>query len=181
MLKSASMIPGRLYSRKHNVASTIEWNKSFKNKTDNEEEQLELDLEDDQYVDTTSLTSILGPSTISISNLSSQTYTVGTGGGWTTPSYTYNTGTISTSPYSNAWSLSTTLNVEGDAEIKGELTVQGVNLASRLDEIEKRLAILRPNNDLENKWQELQELGEKYRELEKEILEKEQIWDTLKK
>lgn len=175
------MIPGRLYSRKHNVASTINWNKLFKDESD-EAEQLELDLGDDTDVDTTSLTSILGPSTVSISNLSSQTYTVGSSGSWTTPSYTYNSGTITaTTPYSNSWNITNTLNVTGDAEITGELTVQGVKLSTRLDEIEQRLAILRPNNDLENKWQELKELGEKYRELEKEILEKEQIWDTLKK
>ena len=37
------------------------------------------------------------------------------------------------------------------------------------------------NEKLEEKWEELKALGDKYRELEKDILEKEQIWNTLKK
>ena len=102
---------------------------------------------------------------------------------------TISTGTLSTSLTSPVWTgtpytINTspkTFRVEYDTIIDGDLILQGVNLNDRLTEIEKRLAILRPNNDLENRWQELKELGEKYRELEKDILEKEQIWETLKK
>jgi hypothetical protein len=46
---------------------------------------------------------------------------------------------------------------------------------------EKRLAILHPNEKLEEKWEELKALGERYRELEKDILEKEKIWEIIKK
>ncbi len=46
---------------------------------------------------------------------------------------------------------------------------------------EARLAILHPNEKLEEKWEELKKLGDAYRALEKDILEKEQIWNTLKK
>lgn len=118
-----------------------------------------------------------------------------TGGGGTT--WTNQTVTATASPttvytindssntwgYANAWGINTskTLKVDGDAEFEGDITIKGVKLTERLDEIEKRLAILRPNNDLEGKWDELKELGERYRQLEQEILEKEKVWEILKK
>jgi hypothetical protein len=73
------------------------------------------------------------------------------------------------------------LHVKGDAEIEGDLKVKGKSLADAIDNIEKRLAILHPNKDLEERWEQLKALGEQYRELEKDILEKEKIWETLKK
>ena len=74
-----------------------------------------------------------------------------------------------------------TLQVNGDADITGELTVQGVKLSDRLDKIDERLAILHPNEKLEKKWDELKELGRRYRELEAEIIEKERVWAILNK
>ena len=74
-----------------------------------------------------------------------------------------------------------TLKVNGDADITGELTVQGVKLSDRLDKIDERLAILHPNPELEDKWDELKELGKRYKELEQELLEKEKVWTILKK
>jgi hypothetical protein len=90
--------------------------------------------------------------------------TINTGGNWTT--------------YTNQPSI---MRVEGDAEFKGEVTIRGVKLDDRLTAIEERLGILRPNNDLEGKWEKLKALGEEYRKLEQEILEGEKIWATLKK
>ena len=90
--------------------------------------------------------------------------TISTGGNWTT--------------YNNQPSI---MRVEGDAEFKGEVTIRGVRLDERLTAIEERLGILRPNNDLEGKWEKLKALGEEYRKLEQEILEGENIWDILKK
>lgn len=43
------------------------------------------------------------------------------------------------------------------------------------------MAILHPNEKLEEKWEELKKLGDMYRALEKDIIEKEKIWETLKK
>ena len=48
-----------------------------------------------------------------------------------------------------------------------------------MDKIEERLAILNPNPKLEKDWTELKELGDKYRQLEKEITEKMKTWDIL--
>jgi hypothetical protein len=96
-------------------------------------------------------------------------YTITSGGGNLTGNWT----TYNNQP--------TILKVEGDAEFKGEVTIRGVKLDERLTAIEERLGILRPNNDLEGKWEKLKALGEEYRKLEQEILEGENIWDILKK
>jgi hypothetical protein len=70
--------------------------------------------------------------------------------------------------------------VHGDADFKGDITIKGVSLSDRLDKIEERLGILRPNEALEEKWEKLKELGRMYRELEAEIKDKEALWESLK-
>ena len=74
-----------------------------------------------------------------------------------------------------------TLSVKGNADISGELTIQGVKLSERLDKIGERLAILHPNSELEEKWDNLRALRNAYMELEAEIKEKESMWAILKK
>ena len=81
----------------------------------------------------------------------------------------------------NSTTLNTPLKVYGDAEIDGDIKIKGKSLSEAIENIEKRLAILHPNEKLEEKWEELKALGERYRELEKDILEKEEIWKILKK
>lgn len=71
--------------------------------------------------------------------------------------------------------------IHGDCDVHGDLTIDGKSLKDTLDNIESRLAILHPNKKLEEKWERLKALGDMYRELEREIIEKEQIWSTLKK
>ena len=75
----------------------------------------------------------------------------------------------------------TTLKVNGNAEFAGEVTIKGKNLTDSLDRIEERLAILRPNEELEAKWENLRGLRKAYMELEAEIIEKEKIWGILKR
>ena len=70
--------------------------------------------------------------------------------------------------------------VQGDAEITGDLMIKGKNISDSLERIEEKLAILHPNHELEEKWENLRDLRKQYIELEKEILEKEQIWKILK-
>ena len=74
-----------------------------------------------------------------------------------------------------------TLKVNGNADFDGEVTIKGKNLTDMLEKIEERLAILHPNPKLEDKWDELKELGKRYKELEAEIIEKEKIWSILKR
>lgn len=105
----------------------------------------------------------------------------------TSPGTIYNThpGQTLTWPGTNTvWNnttLDTPLKVNGDAEIDGDIKIKGKSLSEAIENIEKRLAILHPNEKLEEKWEELKALGERYRELEKDILEKEEIWKILKK
>lgn len=94
---------------------------------------------------------------------------------WNNPTYT-----TTTTPYTIN-SVPSIMKVECDAEFHGDVKIKGVKLDERLNAIEERLGILRPNNDLEGRWEKLKALGEEYRRLEKEILEGEAIWDTLKK
>ena len=74
-----------------------------------------------------------------------------------------------------------TLQVKGDAEFEGDVKINGKSIADTLEKLEERLAILKPNPELEEKWDELRELSKRYKELEKEIIEKEKMWDILKK
>ena len=74
-----------------------------------------------------------------------------------------------------------TLKVNGDADFDGEVTIKGKNIADMFSKIEERLAILHPNPELEDRWDELKELSKRYKELEAEIIEKEKVWAILKK
>jgi hypothetical protein len=137
---------------------------------------------------TASLPTTMSTTNITYGGTTSATVSItgagGGGGGWITSSNLSPTYTISagdTYAYANAWGVNKTLKVYGDAEFNGDLKVGGVSLTERLDQIEQRLGILRPNNDLEGKWEKLKKLGEEYRAMEKEILEQEKIWDILKK
>lgn len=111
------------------------------------------------------------------------------------PNWTNNTITATASPYTIAagtginstgnWTSYNNqpqvLKVAGNAEFDGDIKIKGVDLADRLDAIEERLAILRPNHDLEGKWEKLKALGDEYRKLEQEILKGENMWDILKR
>ena len=68
-----------------------------------------------------------------------------------------------------------------DVDIDGDLKIQGKSIKESLDAIEKRLAILHPNEELEEKWDNLRGLRQAYMELEAEIIEKEKMWSILKK
>jgi len=111
---------------------------------------------------------------------SATTYTLASGAtsstAWATAS---TTGSVDLKPH--------TIHVQGDAlfdkdaEFLGDLTIQGKSLKDSLDRIEERLAILRPNEELEEKWDNLRGLRKMYMELEAEIIEKEKMWSILKK
>lgn len=82
---------------------------------------------------------------------------------------------VSASPVHN------TLEVKGDANFEGDVTIKGKSIADSLGRIEERLAILRPNEELESKWENLRGLRKAYMDLEAEIKEKEEVWSILKK
>ena len=69
------------------------------------------------------------------------------------------------------------LYLEGDdADIK----INGESLMKTLQGLEQRLNILRPNPELEAEWDQLRELGDRYRQLETELMEKQKMWNKLK-
>ena len=69
---------------------------------------------------------------------------------------------------------------DGNVEIKGKLEIGGVDIGDSLSRIEQRLAILRPNPRLEAEWKELKDLGERYRQLEAELLSGEELLRILR-
>jgi len=113
----------------------------------------------------------------------SETYTIDNTMSQTWPSTVYATNTISGSGlYSSEFSNSTiTINTNGIEMQPGtDIVIGGQSLTKTLDVINERLAILQPNTRLESEWAELKELGERYRAMEQDLLEKARVWDILK-
>lgn len=61
-----------------------------------------------------------------------------------------------------------------------DIKIGDLKLSEVLTRLEERMNILHYNQELEGKWEELRTLGTQYRELEKELLEKEKMWKILK-
>jgi len=61
-----------------------------------------------------------------------------------------------------------------------DIKIGDSSLSEVLAKLEERLNILHHNHELEDKWDELRTLGNQYRELEKELIEKEKMWKILK-
>ena len=72
------------------------------------------------------------------------------------------------------------LQVTGDAEFRGNITIQGRNLSDWLATVDSRLGTLQINPQLEREFQELRALGDAYREAERRFLEQQRIYDILK-
>lgn len=62
-----------------------------------------------------------------------------------------------------------------------DLKIGDFSVKDSLERIEKQLGILKVNPELEEDWEELKDLGERYRELEKNIKDKLNVWTILKK
>lgn len=93
---------------------------------------------------------------------------------WTTTSGTSNTFTFDPNWSNQASSKIKLDGPDADIELNGE------SLVDMLRNIEQRLNILKPNESLEQEWEELRALGEQYRALEQHILAKQATWDKLK-
>lgn len=127
----------------------------------------------DFFYDDDLLTTTASASTISTVTANTWPYTTG--------SYNLNMDSSSLNWQGNWQYGEPKLKVQGDAEFDGDVKIKGKSITEMFAKIEERLAILHPNEKLEEKWEELKKLGDAYRTLEKDILEKEKIWDTLKK
>jgi hypothetical protein len=118
----------------------------------------------------------------------SDSYTIDNNMTQTWPSMVYTSDTIMSSGISgsmlqsNEFTNSTiTINTNGIEMQPGtDIVIGGQSLMKTLDVINERLAILQPNTQLESEWEELKELGERYREMEQDLLEKARVWGILK-
>jgi hypothetical protein len=99
----------------------------------------------------------------------------GGGGGGGTYGPIYNTNATTTAASSGR------IHVQGDAVFEGKITWQGRDMREWFESVESRLAILQPNPELEKNWDELAQLRQQYVELERELLEKQRVFDILKK
>jgi len=84
---------------------------------------------------------------------------------------------------SSDWSIGSSISQSATIDLKGDnadIRVNGRSLMDAIDALEQRLNILVPNPELEAEWDELRELGERYRELEKKCREKGDMWNKLK-
>lgn len=92
--------------------------------------------------------------------------------------------TYSGSTYSiNSGITSPVVNIDsnGISLDKGtDITIGDLKLSEVLTRLEERMNILHYNPELEGRWEELRTLGTQYRELEKDLLEKEKMWKILK-
>ena len=151
-------------------------------------EQLEIDLGDAATVSPVSTTSnysgyglsasTLGSITsIDISNMATSTISLPSSS-WTTGS---NLGTYTISSGGYGYSPTVNIDTDGIDVKKGDIKVNGKSLTAAIEKIEERLAILHPNSELEDKWEQLRDLRRQYEELEKDLLEKEKMWKILNK
>ena len=74
--------------------------------------------------------------------------------------------------------------IDGKMRITGDeadIEINGISLKQTLEDIQQRMAILQPNPELEKEFKELREIRQKYIQLERNLLEKKEMWDTLNK
>jgi hypothetical protein len=62
-----------------------------------------------------------------------------------------------------------------------DIKINGQSLSTWMKTVDQRLAILRPDPELEAEWEELKQLSNRYRELEQEITEKMKTWEIISK
>ena len=125
-----------------------------------------------------SIFTITGLSNIGSGASGSGVYSIGTNGstGWSTlNAYTNPTVTLNDSLQVKDKGL---LEIRGD---NADIVINGVSLNETLANINARLGMMRPNPKIEAEWDELRELGDRYRALEADIKDKMQMWELLKK
>lgn len=140
----------------------------------------------DDYITLTSDDDVVY-SNINLTNTTADTYTIGSGIGGP---YTISSGAIgsgytwTTGSNGIDWSIGSNIQPNsGKVSIIGpnaDIEVNGRSLMGAIDALEQRLNILVPNPELEKEWDELKELGDRYRELEKQCKEKGSMWAKLK-
>lgn len=126
---------------------------------------------------------------ITIDGSSIPSYTVSASSPWITSGNGVGTSSITWAP--NTWTTSDTFTIAsphtkvsqgGKIQLQGDdadIEINGESLVAMLKRIEERINILSVNHDLEAEWEELRELGNRYRELEQHIKDKMKTWKKL--
>lgn len=94
---------------------------------------------------------------------------IGSGGTYLGSNGTYSTATIAP--------LSGKIDLQGES---ADITINGTSLKATLAALQERLNWMQPNTELEAEWDQLRELGDRYRELEQQCREKSQVWTKLR-
>ena len=99
-------------------------------------------------------------------------------GSYTVTTPTISNGTITTgTTFTDNWTAGITL---GGTTLTEEKVKVLDDIKEWMNEVDAKLAILKPNEELEEQWDELKELRNRYVELEAELTEKAKMWELLK-
>jgi hypothetical protein len=90
--------------------------------------------------------------------------------------FTFSAGT-NTAPWFTQSPTSAKIKLDGE---DADIVINGSSLVDAINSIRDRLNCLQINPELETEWEELRALGDQYRKLEKQIIEKQATWDRLK-
>ena len=124
----------------------------------------------------------LNPTVLSPSNNHNMAASVlGTGFSFTSTHIPYTIGTTNSSVWPQTTSI---VHPNGTVELKGDnadLIVNGKSILETISNLEQRLGWLVCNPTIEKDWNELKQLGDKYRQVELEIKEKIRLWEILNK
>lgn len=104
------------------------------------------------------------------------------GGGAGGPVWTDTTATSYTIA-TNITAAPMVVNQGGKITLRGkdaDVDINGMSLKKTLQGIQQRLGIMEVNKELESEFEQLQELGRQYREMESQLLEQKQVFDILK-
>ena len=97
--------------------------------------------------------------------------------------YTTSSGSTTSTVWSSNLYNDPTVNITSDGiDMKSgsDIKIGGKSLTEAIEKIEERLGILKPDPELEDRWEQLKELRRQYVELERDLLEKEKIMKILK-
>jgi hypothetical protein len=132
-------------------------------------------------LDYTSQPSVVLNSTMSSGN-GTIPYTFATTGTGGTVTYNpFNGATTSNAVWTNSGDAKVHINGDGLVMEKGaDIVIGGKSLCEAIEKIEERLGILKPNPELESRWDQLRELRNQYVEMERDLLEKEKLMKILK-
>jgi hypothetical protein len=146
-----------------------------------------LDLGDDSATESVITSTALPPislddiiTTSTITLPSPSTFTISGGGGSGSTMWNYG-GTYSSSGIIGQSNSNVHIDADGLTMKEGaDIKIGSRSLTQSIEKIEERLGILKPNPELEDRWEQLKELRKQYQELEKDLLEKEKIMKILK-